>query len=80
MQSFESERNIGILYRLISYLLNKNSDIVLYGYDSFLIDMHPNDKMDIIKDIVDIMVDDNFKIKLKIGASFGDMVQADILV
>ena len=58
LQSYETALNIEILYQIIKLLRGYNSNIVLYTYDSFLIDYDENE--DLLQEIQQIFT--NFEI------------------
>jgi|TARA_R110001592_G_scaffold10155_3_gene53023 hypothetical protein len=51
IQAFETEANVEMMKDLLEKLNNYNSELVLYTYDSFLIDFDPKDGNDLIKSI-----------------------------
>lgn len=70
IQSFEASRNIIVLESLLKYLINKNSKIVLYTYDSFLIDFSKEDGKESLTDIKNILSQQNkYPVKFKYGKS-----------
>ena len=73
IQSYETERNVTLLKEIHNYLLNKGTDIVLYNYDSFLFDYSKKDGKGLLKDIKNILENDGFMIKMKIGKNYGEM-------
>jgi len=55
MQSLETSRNILIVKQILKYLQNKKSKIVLYTYDSFIVDLSLQDGREVADTIVNIM-------------------------
>mgnify|MGYP001345628382 CR=1 FL=1 len=74
IQAYETERNIQSILKVNRYLSNKKTDLVLYGYDSFLFDFHKNDGVDTLKDIKNILEDNKYPTKIKIGDIYSSMV------
>lgn len=67
----------GRLQRLLNYLSDKNTCVVLYLYDSVLIDYDPSDDVELSK-IKQIMETDEMKVDLEIGEQFGQMKEIHI--
>lgn len=75
IQLHETERNISKLYIIINELKNKyRSKMMLYTYDSILLDIHPDEGYNYIEKIVGVLTDDGqYPIKMKIGDNYKDM-------
>lgn len=71
LQATETELNMVALSRLIKFLNDKKSKIVLYTYDSYLLDMHPSE-IDLIKDIK-IFIDGDYVTNVEIGDDYSNM-------
>jgi hypothetical protein len=68
IQSIEASRNITVLENLIKYLNKKKSKVVLYTYDSFLIDFSKEDKKECLDEIQRILSQDGkYLVKFKYG-------------
>lgn len=68
IQSIEASRNVTVLERLIKYLNNKKSKVILYTYDSFLIDFSKEDTKECLSDIEKILSEDGkYLVKFKYG-------------
>lgn len=76
IQNLETENNFDFLRNLNELLKDKESKVVLYTYDSFLIDFSANDGKTTILQILDIFKD--FPFKLKVGANYQDMKRKNI--
>jgi len=73
IQYLETLYNIDIIDKLNTYLNSYNSKLILYNYDSYLIDLNLNEKH-ILRDIKNIITNNNkFKTKSSIGTSYGKM-------
>ena len=59
VQSLESSKNILILKEVLKYLRDRKSSIVLYTYDSIVIDFHKEDKKDTLLDLKKILEQKN---------------------
>ena len=55
IQAFETETNVEMMKDLLEKLNNYNSELILYTYDSFLIDFDPKDGKDLIKSIKNLL-------------------------
>jgi len=55
LQLLETEHNIGIIYDLMKYMKPMKSKLILYTYDSFLFDVHPDEveSMNEIKAVIE---------------------------
>lgn len=73
LQSYETERNINILGRVIKYLKDKKSSLVLYCYDSFLIDYDKGDGRETLNTLREILEDGGYKTSCKYGKNYQDM-------
>jgi len=73
IQAYETERNIKKIIKIQNYLDDKNTKLVLYGYDSFLFDVSKLDNVDTLSDIKRLLELDNHFCKVKIGNNYGDM-------
>lgn len=67
LQELETSNNINILHDLFDYLKNKQTHIIMYVYDSFILDVK-NEEINIV-DIENIFNKYNLKIKYKIKSS-----------
>ena len=69
LQNLETSTNILILWDIFKLLRGKNTKLVLYVYDSFLLDFDENEE-DIIEKIHDVFKDKKLQIKTKIGKDY----------
>ena len=73
IQSYETERNVKLLMKLHAYLLKKRTRIVHYNYDSFLFDYDKHDGVETIYGIKEILEQDGFSTKTKVGKDYGSI-------
>ena len=73
IQALETESNIKKILLIQDYLLNKNTKLVLYGYDSFLFDFSQQDGVETLKDIKSILEENKHYTKSKMGLNYGEM-------
>ena len=57
------------IYKVYNILKDRRSKIIMYTYDSILIDFNVNDKKEVISEIKDKII----KSKVKIGKNYKDM-------
>ena len=67
LQNLETSTNVCILWEIFKLLKGCNTKLVLYTYDSFLLDLDKNEKK-VIKEILEIFK----KYKLQVKYSYGD--------
>ena len=69
LQNLETSMNVRILWDMITILRNKKSQLVLYTYDSFLIDWDESEK-EVIEDIKNIFTKYKLNTKTKEGYDY----------
>ncbi len=69
LQNLETSINIQILLKIHKILLNKYSKVVLYTYDSFLIDWD-EDEEDVLDQLKSIFNEMNLSIKINRGKNY----------
>ena len=67
LQNLETSTNVCILWEIFRLLKGYNTKLVLYTYDSFLLDLDKKEKQ-VIKEILEIFK----KYKLQVKYSYGD--------
>jgi hypothetical protein len=72
LQNLETANNVLILYEIFKILRGKNTKLVLYVYDSFLLDIDKNEK-DIIKQIMNVFKEKNLQVKIKKGTNYNNI-------
>lgn len=73
LQSYETSNNIKILYTLIRTMKNMKSKLVLYNYDSFLIDTCREEFQEIINNIIPIIGQNKYAINISIGKDYNNL-------
>lgn len=73
IQSYETFTNIQFLKKLLKYLENKQSNCILYTYDSVLIDYIESDGKETLKDIKTIIESEGFRISVSYGNNYNNM-------
>lgn len=74
LQSLETEYNVMKIKTLLPLLESKESCLMMYMYDAFIFDIHP-DEMDLIPILQRVFETDNMTIKMSIGTTFGNMTR-----
>ena len=69
LQNYETSQNILILWDILSILRGKKSKLVLYTYDSFLIDLS-DEEQDLVKDVQKTFKNYKLNTKIKYGSSY----------
>jgi hypothetical protein len=70
LQNLETATNVEILLKIHKILRGKNTQIVLYTYDSFLLDIDENEEQEILDKIFAIFKEFNLNIKTKQGYTY----------
>jgi len=78
LQAYETERNMDILFNMFTLFQNKKSVIVLYTYDSILIDFDKRDGSDMILKIKSALEQGNFPTSISVGPNYQDLVSKKI--
>ena len=73
IQAYETESNIKRILSIQTYLLDKKTELVLYGYDSFLFDFSKQDGVETLIKIKDILEEGNHYTKSKAGYNYGEI-------
>jgi len=74
IQAYETESNIKKILSIQHYLLDKNTKLVLYGYDSFLFDFSKRDGVETLTEIKNILEENKHFTKSKMGLNYGEML------
>jgi len=72
LQNLETANNVLILWEIFKILRGKNTRLVLYVYDSFLLDFDENEQ-DILDKIFDVFKNKNLQIKIKKGKNYNNL-------
>ena len=77
LQATETELNMRILTKVVDFLKDKKSKMVLYTYDSYLLDIHP-DEVSILQNLKILIEGNGFPAKMEIGDRYSEMKSTDI--
>lgn len=72
LQSLETEYNIRKIKTILPHLRDKQSVFMLYLYDAFVFDIHP-DENNLVNILQSAFETDQMKIKIYVGDTFGDI-------
>jgi len=78
LQATETEFNSIILDKINTYLHTQSSKLILYTYDSFLIDFDLSDGRKCIEELIKILDINGFHVKMKCGNTYDDMLLKQI--
>lgn len=73
IQSAETYYNVRAVEKLIDYLKSKTSRVVLYTYDSFLLDYSNEDGKQILPEIKRLLEEEGFVIKVQYGVNYDSL-------
>jgi hypothetical protein len=72
MQSLETVKTIPKLKKILELLAHSNNHLILYTYDSILLDMETLDSS-LLSKITDILTEDNrYPVRMSVGKTYGD--------
>ena len=77
LQALETEVNYMKIPKVLDYLSDKKSKMVLYTYDAFLIDTHPSERDEILSHLPTIMEDGGFPVRAYEGTNYNNLVVID---
>lgn len=78
LQAAETEFSIQNISRVNDFLKNKQSKVILYTYDSILVDVSVEDGGETITRIKDIMIDNQFPVKCHVGKNYNDLCEIEL--
>ena len=73
LQALETEVSVRKMEQVVDYLRDKQSKLVMYTYDSMLIDVHNMEIKEIVPEIRTTLEEGNFPVKIKYGKTYGEM-------
>lgn len=72
LQAAETEFSIKNINMVNRYLMGKKSKVVLYTYDSILLDACKDDGIDTLRQVKEIMIDNQFPVKCYAGRNYNE--------
>jgi hypothetical protein len=77
LQSLETSNNVCILWEMFKILRDKKTKLILYVYDSFLLDYSKDEKSTFIE-ILEIFKKQNLKVNIKAGYNYDELETVNI--
>ena len=77
LQALETEVNYMKIPKVLDYLSDKKSKMVLYTYDAFLIDTHPSERDGILNHLPTVMEEGGFPVRAYEGTNYNNLVVID---
>ena len=77
LQATETELNMKILSKVMDFLKDKKSKMILYTYDSYLLDIHSDD-FDSLQNLKILIEGNGFPTKVEIGDRYSEMKSIEI--
>jgi hypothetical protein len=73
IQSAETHNNVISVKQVIEYLENQHSKVILYTYDSFLVDYAISDGKEVLKEIKKLLEINGYVIKVAYGPNYNSL-------
>ena len=77
LQALETEVNYMKIPKVLDYLSDKKSKMILYTYDAFLIDTHPSERDEILNHLPTVMEEGGFPVRAYEGTNYNNLVVID---
>jgi len=77
LQATETELNMTILAKLMEFMKDMKSKMVLYTYDSYLLDIHPSE-IGVLKELKILIEVNGFPTKVEAGNRYSEMTSIEI--
>jgi len=77
LQALETEVNYMKIPKVLDYLSDKKSKMILYTYDAFLIDTHPSERNGILNHLPTVMEEGGFPVRAYEGSNYKNLVVID---
>jgi hypothetical protein len=74
LQALETEINYKKIEEVLEWCEGRRSKMILYTYDAFLIDVHPQDRDNLLKDLKYILERGGFPIRAYEGSNYDNLV------
>lgn len=78
LQLFETEENIKKMGEIQDYLRDKKSKLILYTYDSFLLDVHPDEKEVVAREVKKILQSTKIPVHSYEGSNYHTLTNIDV--
>jgi len=77
LQALETEVNYMKIEKVLDWISDKKSKMILYTYDAFVFDVHPSERGEILDSIRVIMEEGGFPVKAEEGTNYDNLVVID---
>lgn len=77
LQALETEVNYMKIEKVLDWISDKKSKMILYTYDAFVFDVHPSERGEILDSIRVIMEEGGFPVKAEEGTNYDSLVVID---
>jgi hypothetical protein len=74
LQALETEINYMKMVEMLEFMNGMKSKIILYTYDAFVIDTHPNERDEVLGNIKIIMEKGGFPVKVEEGKNYDNLI------
>lgn len=71
VQSLETKSNVELISKVLDFLETKKSKIVLYTYDSILLDFSKEDGVELVTQVKNLLESTGYVVKMKRGTNYG---------
>jgi len=73
IQSAETYNNVVSVKKVIEYLENRQSKVILYTYDSFLVDYSSVDGKEVLKEVKKLLENNKYVVKVAYGNNYNSL-------
>jgi DNA polymerase I-like protein with 3'-5' exonuclease and polymerase domains len=77
LQALETEVNYMKIEKVLDWISDKKSKMILYTYDAFVFDVHPNEREEILSVVKSMMEEGGFPVKIEEGINYDNLVVID---
>ena len=74
IQHTETTRNTEVLKGVLDYLADKKTKLIMYTYDSFLLDFDMNEGVKVLKGVQKVLEKGNYPTKVMVGKDYSEEV------
>ena len=74
IQHTETTRNTEVIRGVLDYLANKKTKLIMYTYDSFLLDFDMDEGVEVLKGVKKVLEQGNYPTKIVVGKDYSEEV------
>ena len=74
IQHTETTRNTEVIRGVLDYLANKKTKLIMYTYDSFLLDFDMDEGVEVLKGVKKVLEQGNYPTKIMVGKDYSEEV------